>query len=123
MNKEKSKLFLYLLFGVLIGFINGFLGGGGGMLVVAILLAIGKLPQNNAHATALMIILPISIVSAVIYLLNGNGDWQKILYATIGVVVGGIVGALLLNKLNGKVTKLIFSFILIIAGVKMFICI
>ena len=121
MKKEKSKLFLYALFGVLIGFINGFLGGGGGMLVVALLLAIGKLPQKNAHATALMIILPISIISAIVYLLNGTGDWEKILYATIGVVVGGILGAFLLNKLNGKVTKLIFSIILIMAGVKMFI--
>ena len=121
MDNKSLKIFLYVIFGVLIGFINGFLGGGGGMLVVALLLAIGKLSQKNAHATALMIILPISIVSAVIYLLNGNGDWQKILFATIGVVVGGVLGALLLNKLNGNVAKLIFSIILIMAGVKMFI--
>ena len=121
MDNKSLKIFLYVIFGVLIGFINGFLGGGGGMLVVALLLTIGKLSQKNAHATALMIILPISIVSAVIYLLNGNGDWQKILFATIGVVVGGVLGALLLNKLNGNVAKLIFSIILIMAGVKMFI--
>lgn len=121
MKNKNKKALLYAVFGILIGFINGFLGGGGGILVVTLLLTVGKLQQNNAHATAIAVILPISILSAVIYLINGNGDLSKIIYATIGVVAGGLVGALLLNKLNGEATKLIFSFILIISGVKMFL--
>lgn len=121
MENIKLKALLLIIFGLGIGFINGFLGGGGGILVVMVLLWLCKLKQKNAHATALLVILPISIVSAIVYLLNGSGDLEKIIYATIGVVFGGVLGAVLLNKLKGEVTKLIFSTILMIAGVRMFL--
>lgn len=121
MENIKLKALLLIVFGLGIGFVNGFLGGGGGILVVMVLLWLCKLKQKNAHATALLVILPISIVSAIVYLLNGSGDLEKIIYATIGVVFGGVLGAVLLNKLKGEVTKLIFSTILMIAGVRMFL--
>ncbi len=118
---KKNKILLLIIGGVLVGFTNGFLGGGGGMLVVPLLLWLCALPQKNAHATALMIILPVSIVSAAVYLINGSGDWHKILFATIGVVGGGLLGALLLNKLKSNFIKFIFSFIMIAAGIRMFL--
>ncbi len=118
---NKIKILLTVISGIFIGFINGFLGGGGGLIVVVALLWLFKLPQKNAQATALLVILPISVVSAVIYIINGNGDWEKILFATIGVVAGGVVGALILGKLKGNVVKLIFALISIAAGVRMFL--
>lgn len=121
MENTKLKVLILIVFGFFIGFVNGFLGGGGGVLVVMVLLWLCKLEQKNAHATALIVILPISIVSAIVYLLNGSGDWEKIIYSTIGVIFGGLLGAVLLNKLKGEVTKLIFSAILMIAGVRMFL--
>ena len=118
---NKIKILLTVISGIFIGFINGFLGGGGGLIVVVALLWLFKLPQKSAQATALLVILTISVVSAVIYIINGNGDWEKILFATIGVVAGGVVGALILGKLKGNVVKLIFALISIAAGVRMFL--
>ena len=76
--------------------------------------------EKNAHATALLVILPISLISALVYLLNGSVDWEYTLFATIGVVAGGAAGALLLNRLSGNVVKLIFSLLLLASGVRMF---
>ena len=87
--KNWLRILLIVLSGCGIGFINGFLGGGGGVLVVAVFLALYALPQKNAHATALLVILPISLISALVYLLNGSVDWEYTLFATIGVVAGG----------------------------------
>ena len=114
----KNKIILLIL-GALSGFINGFLGGGGGVLVVAVLLACLSLPQKNAQATALLIILPLTAISAVVYLLQGNVKWDVTLWTTLGVVVGGIVGALLLSKLKGNTAKIIFAIVLIAGGIKM----
>ena len=111
---------MLLLSGIGIGFLNGFLGGGGGILVVCVLLAVLQMPQKSAHATAILVILPVSILSAVVYFLNGNVEWEPTLYATIGVVGGGVVGALLLNKLRGSAVKIIFAVIMLLAGVRMF---
>ena len=117
--KNWLRIFLIVLSGCGIGFINGF--GGGGVLVVAVFLALYALPQKNAHATALLVILPISLISALVYLLNGSVDWEYTLFATIGVVGGGAAGALLLNRLSGNVVKLIFSLLLLASGVRMFL--
>jgi uncharacterized membrane protein YfcA len=68
----------------------------------------------------LLIILPLTVVSAVVYFIYGNVEWQTVLWTTLGVVVGGVIGALLLKKLKGNVVKMIFAVILILGGVKMF---
>lgn len=114
----KNKIILVTL-GAISGFINGFLGGGGGVLVVAVLLACLALSQKNAQATALLIILPLTAVSAAVYLAQGNVDWSVTLWTTVGVVAGGIAGALLLSKLKSNTAKIIFAVVLIAGGVKM----
>ncbi len=114
----KSKAILAIA-GSLAGFVNGFLGGGGGVAVVALLLSVLKLNQKSAQATALLVILPLTAVSAVVYVVNGSVQWEPTLWATSGVVCGGIVGAVLLSKLKGNVAKLIFALVLVVGGIKM----
>ncbi len=115
----KNKILL-LAVGGLAGFVNGFLGGGGGVAVLAVLLAVLKLHQKSAQATALLVILPLTVVSALVYIFQGSIDWTPTLWATIGVVAGGIVGALLLSKLKSNTAKLIFALVLVAGGIKMF---
>ena len=119
MNLTAKNKWLLLIFSALAGFINGFLGGGGGVLIVTLLLAVVKLHQKHAQATALLVILPLTVVSAVVYLVRGNVDWEPTMWATLGVVVGGVVGALLLSKIKGNVAKIIFALVLVAGGVKM----
>ena len=115
---KKNKRTLVVL-GCLSGFINGFLGGGGGVLVLATLLSVVKLHQKSAQATALLVILPLTLVSAVVYIIQGSVDWLPTLWATLGVVAGGALGALLLSKLKGNTAKIIFAVVLIAGGIKM----
>ena len=117
MTKNNLKL---VAMGSVVGLINGFMGGGGGIFVVIALTMMIGLAQKNAHATAILIILPVSIASVIIYIIGGNVDWIVTLYATVGVVFGGIFGAFLLKKSDDKWLKFIFSFILIFSGIRMF---
>ena len=118
---KKIKKWKILLFGALIGVINGFFGGGGGMVVVPLLNKVFGLEQKKAQATALFVILPISLVSTIVYLcfnsVNFSSGWPVIL----GIVGGGVVGAFLLNKLNNKIVKWIFIFFMLLGGVGMLI--
>ncbi|HPG92386.1 MAG TPA: sulfite exporter TauE/SafE family protein [Clostridia bacterium] len=117
--KDGENLAIALV-GAGIGFLNGFLGGGGGILVVCALVAILKLPQKEAHATAILVILPITIISAVVYVFNQRVDWLCTVFATIGVIAGGLCGAVLLKKLDPKAVQIVFCSILVIAGIRMF---
>lgn len=118
MNNKKSVILL-VTFGLAVGFLNGFFGGGGGMVIVPLLIYFIKTPVKKAHATALLIILPISIISAIFYFTFGHLDISLMIKSGIGVVAGGIAGAFLLSKMSNNIIKLIFSAVMLAAGIKM----
>ncbi|MBR5192635.1 MAG: TSUP family transporter [Clostridia bacterium] len=118
-KKIKNKWLILIIVGALAGFLNGMFGGGGGMIVVPMLIHFLKFEEKHAHATAIFIILPLSILSAILYTTYGNFDLFSTIYVTIGVIGGGIIGALLLKKLSSKYLTWIFSLIMLIAGVKL----
>ncbi|MBQ8426652.1 MAG: sulfite exporter TauE/SafE family protein [Clostridia bacterium] len=120
-KKERLQRFYAILAGVFAGFINGVFGGGGGMIIVPILIMLLKYQPNNAHATAILIILPISIVSCLFYVAFGSLDLSVALPVGGGVILGGIVGALILSKLSNKWLIIIFSVVMAVAGAKMLI--
>lgn len=115
----KKNIWISLVVGLAIGFINGFWGGGGGMICVPALTYILGLEEKKAHATTILIMLPLSIASFVVYLIKGSMDWNSAINISVGFAIGGLLGALLLNKINNIVLQFIFAFVIIIGGVKL----
>lgn len=118
---KKIKKWQIILFGAMIGIINGFFGGGGGMVVVPLLTKLFGLEQKKAQATAIFVILPISLVSTIVYLCHKSVAFMSGWPVILGIVVGGIIGATLLNKLNNRVVKYIFILFMLLGGVGMLI--
>ena len=98
----KRPPLLPLLGGVAVGFLNGLLGAGGGMLTVPLLEHNG-LPPQKSHATSLAIILPLfgwfSPAEALPYLPGG--------------LLGAAAGAALLPRLNTAWVKVVFAALLL----------
>ena len=103
----------------MVGFINGFFGGGGGLICVPTLEKVYKLETKKAHATAIAVMLPLSITSSVIYLFNNKFNFASTLSVALGVLLGGFVGAIFLKKINSTVVRWIFIAVLFSAGVRM----
>ena len=120
-GSSKNSIFIKLLTGALIGFVNGFWGGGGGMICVPLLMQIIKLPEKKAHATTLLIMLPLSIASLVVYMLSGNLEILNALKIGLGFVVGGLLGAIILKYISNLWLGIIFSVIIIAGGIKLLI--
>ena len=116
----KAKMIL-LFCGAVIGIINGFFGGGGGMICVPILQNVLHLEDKYSHATAIAIIFPISFISAVIYLLSGTLETVPLVTVGSGVVIGGIIGSFLLKCLPPKAIKVIFAIIMLLGGIRLII--
>ena len=117
-SKRKTRPLLSAIFGVAVGAANGLFGGGGGMIAVPALTLTG-VPSKKAHATAIAIILPLSLISGAVYLAKGAADPSVILPSCAGVFVGGIVGALLLKKIDSRGLSLLFYALMIAAGLKL----
>ena len=103
------------------GVANGFFGGGGGMLVVPILTYLCALEQKKAHATAVAVILPLSVASLAVYLFNGHFDYFTAISVSSGVILGGIIGSILLSKISNKWLCFIFYALMLAGGIKMVI--
>ena len=107
-----------LLFGFICGFINWFLGSGGGIIAVQSLQKLG-VETKKSHATSLFVILPLTLVSGIIYFLSGYVDMKVGVYLAIAAGVGGIIGSIFLGKINPKALDMIFTLLIIISGVRM----
>lgn len=105
--------------GLITGFANGLFGSGGGTIVVPSMERFLGVEEHKAHATAIGIILPLSLLSLVIYCWKTDVAWSIALWASAGGVVGGLVGAKLLSKISGIWLHRIFGLFMIAAAVRM----
>ncbi len=122
MKIKKFELILIVAGGVAAGFINGMLGTGGGIVLVFLLGYLltdkrGYSPRD-VFATVIAAVIPMSVVSAYMYLKDGSVAFADALPYILPGILGGVSGAYLLDKINLKLLKKLFAVMVIYAGVK-----
>ncbi len=110
-----------ILVGLVAGIISGLFTAGGGLIIVPALLYTLKLEPKKARATSVFCILPMVITTAIFYGQSNFIKWDIGIMCAIGGIIGGIVGAKLLNRLPEKYLKIAFAMFLIYAGINMII--
>ena len=114
---DNMKIVKNLFFGAITGFMNGLLGAGGGMIAVPVLKK--QMELKEAHATSIAIILPMSIASAVSYILNGSVKITDGVPYLWGGFLGAMIGIVLLKKVKPVFIKKLFSLVMLWAGIRM----
>jgi len=104
------------------GIVNGLLGTGGGILLLWVLRRYEQ-PQD-AFASALVCILPLSLLSVLLYCRSGTVSLTDLVSADIlpyllGAIPGGILGAYLLDRLKLSVVQYLFAALLMFSGWRM----
>lgn len=117
-NRKRA---IIVFVGLFIGAVNGIFGAGGGMLAVPALSYVFGFDDKKSHATAIAVILPLCLVSTVVYAMNGSFSLGIVLPTVIGVVLGGIVGALLLKRASNDFISFLFYGLMLFCGLKMLI--
>lgn len=100
------------------GVINGLLGAGGGMVVVPLLSALW-VRGKKSHATALMVIVPLSLVSVVLYLVQGRVTVMDALPWLPGSLLGAYLGSRLMPKISTGWLKLVFGGLMLWGGIRL----
>lgn len=114
-----SKHIKLIAIGLVTGFINGIFGSGGGMIIVPALVFLMDLEEHRAHATAISIILPLSIISTVLYLKADMIKFNIALYVALGGIIGSFIGAKFLKKIPASLLRKIFGGIIIFTAIRM----
>lgn len=115
--KAKNSL-KTVVFGVIIGVLNGLFGAGGGIAAVEVLKSFG-FNQKKAQTTSIAVILPLCVLSAVIYSFKTSVDYSAALILIPAGLAGALLGTFLMKKMSCSMIKKIFCFFLIYAGVRM----
>lgn len=104
--------------GFLIGLITGFLGAGGGFLIIPALLFFANLPMKQAVGTSLLIIFINSTIGFSGDVLNGVEINYQLLFIVSGIaIVGMLIGTALSKKIDGAALKPAFGWFVLIMGV------
>tara|TARA_B110000285_G_scaffold102568_1_gene116724 strand:- start:4860 stop:5645 length:786 start_codon:yes stop_codon:yes gene_type:complete len=119
-SRDKTSLIIVLLFGVLTGALSGFIGAGGGFIIVPILLRMG-LEMKKAVGTSMFII---SIQSFVALLGDSSNqevldgiNWPMLLTLTAMTIGGVLIGTYLQKRFTGKFLRLAFNILLILVAI------
>jgi hypothetical protein len=103
--------------GVLIGLVTGFLGAGGGFLLIPVLVILMKLPMKEAIGTSLLII----ALNSLIGFLGDIGchaiDWKFITIVSAIAIAGIFVGSYFNQKVNSDKLKKGFGWFVLIMGI------
>ncbi len=113
-RSPKIRLLVLLAAGLGAGFVNGFLGSGGGILLVFALGLAGIAPRERFAAT-IAVTLPLSALSAFLY--GRHVDLSAALGYLLPALIGGCLGALFLDKISTALLKRIFGGLVLIAGI------
>jgi uncharacterized protein len=108
-----------ILVSLVVGFLSGILGVGGGSLMVPTMILFFFFPPHVATATSMFMILPTSILSSITHITLGNVDWMIALALVPGAWIGAKVGVYLNSKFKSKTIILLLRTILIVVGIRL----
>ncbi|MCI8844011.1 MAG: sulfite exporter TauE/SafE family protein [Oscillospiraceae bacterium] len=107
------------LSGAAAGLINGLLGAGGGMVLVPLLVGWCGLEDKKAFATAISIILPLSLTSIAVFAMREPLPFGEAWPYLLGGVIGGGLGGLLFKKMTANVLHKLLGAVILWGGVQL----
>ncbi|MDQ3785425.1 MAG: sulfite exporter TauE/SafE family protein [Actinomycetota bacterium] len=105
------------LIGLVGGVASGLLGVGGGIFMVPLLVTFAGLSEHEAHATSLLAILPIALVGAAVFSVEGEASYALAALLALGSLVGAPVGARIMARLSEGTLKAVFGAAMIVVAV------
>ena len=119
-----QTILILSIIGLFAGILSGFVGVGGGVIIVPSLVFFLGLTQHEAQGTSLFVLMmPVVALAVLNYWKAGNVNWKFALIIATTFLVGGFIGSKLSLRLSPGLVKLIFgifmayvSFKLIVSG-------
>ena len=105
--------------GAIVGFLSGYLGLGGGFIIVPILQAAFGLTMKQSTGTSLVAVGILAVPSFVTHAILGDVAWLIGILLIVGSVVGARLGAQILRRVNDRALTGLFGVVLVLAGVIM----
>ena len=110
-----------IVIGLLAGLLSGSFGVGGGVIIVPGLVLLLHFTQRLSHGTSLLAIMPIAAAGVIGFGFHGSINIGYAFFLGIGSIVGAVLGTKLLSSISNEWLARIFSAILIITAIWLFV--
>ena len=115
-----STFIILIVIGLLAGVLSGFVGVGGGILMIPLLMLLLGLSQFEAQGTALVAMLPpIGILAAMNYFKSGYVKWEYAVVIALTFVIGGYFGSKMSLSLDPTTVRKVFGVVMFFAAIKL----
>lgn len=115
-----QTIFILVLIGLFAGILSGFVGVGGGIIIVPALVFFLGLTQHQAQGTSLFVLsMPVVIFAVMNYWKSDNVNWKFGLIVASTFVVGAYLGSKLSLKLSPGMVKLVFGILLAYVSIRL----
>ncbi len=115
-----GTLIILILIGLFGGIMSGFVGIGGGVIIVPALIYVIGFPQHMAQGTSLFLMLPpIGILAFMNYYKAGQVNLVYGVVIAVAFILGGYFGSKLSLKLSPAIVKSIFGLVMAYVAFRM----
>jgi uncharacterized membrane protein YfcA len=116
-SKSPIRIYFVILLAILVGFLTGFVGAGGGFIIVPVLLFFIRVPFKKTIGTSLCIIAINSLVGFTGNLGHLDINWNVLLIASSICVAGILLGNMISLKISANKLKPAFGWFTLIVGI------
>jgi uncharacterized membrane protein YfcA len=107
---------LVIIEGMIIGFLTGLVGAGGGFLIIPALVLLTGLKFKTAVGTSLFIIAVNSLIGFIGDVLNYEIPWAFLLTVTALAIVGIFIGNRISHKVDARILRKTFGWFVLVMG-------
>ena len=117
-----TTILILVLIGLFAGILSGFVGVGGGVLILPALVFFLGLSQHEAQGTSLFVLaMPVVILAVLNYAKSNNVNWTYGAVIATTFVIGGYFGSKLSLKLSPGLVKFVFGLIMAYVSIRLVI--
>ncbi|WP_418734300.1 sulfite exporter TauE/SafE family protein [Ellagibacter sp.] len=114
---SRKQLLQGAAIGLIAGLASGYVGVGGGFIMVPLMLSIIGIPMRKASGTSLIAVMILAIPGVIEQGIIGNINYLAGIAIVIGTIPGAVIGAKLVTKVPERMLRLLFGCFLIVAAV------
>ena len=114
---SRKQLLQGAAIGLVAGLASGYVGVGGGFIMVPLMLSVIGIPMRKASGTSLIAVMILAIPGVIEQAILGNINYLAGIAVVIGTIPGAIVGAHLVTKVPERTLRFAFGCFLIVAAV------
>ncbi|MDP4264607.1 MAG: sulfite exporter TauE/SafE family protein [Bacteroidota bacterium] len=116
-GKQPARILSFIALGLFVGVITGFLGAGGGFLIIPSLVLFLKLPMKISIGTSLFIIGINSLLGFLFSLNQFEYNWPTLLTVTALAIAGIFIGSRFADKIPGISLRKGFGWFILAMGI------